>query len=109
MYILGTGWQWRDIPKDLPPRSTLHDYLDRWSYDGTLENIHHALYIKCREQSDKEASPTVAAIDSQSVKSADMGREERTMGGAASIRMFMMRARKSRARSGISLSTQQAS
>ena len=37
MYILSTGCQWRAIPKDLPPRSTVHDYLDLWSYDGTLE------------------------------------------------------------------------
>src|SRR6266487_4589972 len=36
MYILSTGCQWRAIPKDLPPRSTLFDYLDLWSYDGTL-------------------------------------------------------------------------
>ena len=47
--LLGTGCQWRDIPKDLPPRSTIHDYLDRWSYDGTLQRIHHALYTQCRE------------------------------------------------------------
>ena len=37
MYILSTGCQWRAIPKDLPPRSTLFDYLDLWSYDGTLD------------------------------------------------------------------------
>jgi hypothetical protein len=35
MYILTTGCQWRALPKDLPPRSTVHDYLDLWSYDGT--------------------------------------------------------------------------
>ena len=35
MYVLSTGCQWRYIPKDLPPRSTVHDYLTRWSYDGT--------------------------------------------------------------------------
>jgi transposase len=34
MYVLSTGCQWRAIPKDLPPRSTVHDYLDLWSYDG---------------------------------------------------------------------------
>ena len=44
MYVLSTGCQWRAIPKDLPPRSTLFDYLDLWSYDGTLDRIHHALY-----------------------------------------------------------------
>ena len=43
MYVLSTGCQWRAIPKDLPPRSTLFDYLDLWSYDGTLDRIHHAL------------------------------------------------------------------
>jgi transposase len=92
MYILSTGCQWRAIPKDLPPRSTVHDYLDLWSYDGTLDRIHHALYVACREQEKREASPTVAIIDSQSVKSAEKG-------GPASIRRAMMRARRSRARS----------
>jgi transposase len=43
-YVLGTGCQWRAIPKDLPPRSTLFGYLDLWSYDGTLDCIHHALF-----------------------------------------------------------------
>ena len=64
MYILSTGCQWRAIPKDLPPRSTLFDYLDLWSYDGTLDRIHHALYVECRERGEREASPTAAIIDS---------------------------------------------
>jgi transposase len=82
MYILSTGCQWRAVPKDLPPRSTLFDYLDLWSWDGTLDRIHHALYVECREQSEREASPSAAIIDSQSVKSAEkdaMGRAARTM------------------------------
>ncbi len=73
MYILSTGCQWRAIPKDLPPRSTLYDYFDLWSWDGTLDLIHHELYVKCREAVAKEASPTAAVIDSQSVKSAEKG------------------------------------
>lgn len=73
MYILGTGCQWRAIPKDLAPRSTIYDYFDRWHRDGTLERIHHALYVKCREQASREASPTAAIIDAQSVKSAEKG------------------------------------
>src|ERR1700751_2933222 len=92
MYVLSTGCQWRAVPKDLPPRSTLFDYLNLWSWDGTLDRVHHALYVECREQSGREASPTAAIIDSQSVKSA----EKR---GAGSTRMAMMRARKSRGRS----------
>ena len=73
MYILSTGCQWRAIPKDLPPRSTLHDYFDLWSWDGTLDSIHHALYVECRERAERKASPTAAIIDSQSVKSAEKG------------------------------------
>jgi len=71
MYVLSTGCQWRAIPKDLPPRSTVYDYFDLWTYDGTLVRIHHALYVRCREQEQREASPTAAIIDSQSVKSAE--------------------------------------
>jgi transposase len=92
MYILSTGCQWRALPKDLPPRSTVHDYFDLWSWDGTLDRIHHALYVKCREQAGREASPTAAIIDSQSVKAAEKG-------GSRSIRTGTMRARRSRARS----------
>ena len=92
MYILSTGCQWRAIPKDLPPRSTLFDYLDLWSWDGTVERIHHELYVKCREREERKVSPTAAIIDSQSVKSAEKG-------GRASIRMATMRERRSRARS----------
>jgi transposase len=93
MYVLSTGCQWRAIPKDLPPKSTVYDYFDLWTYDGTLERINHALYEQCREQAEREASPTAAIIDSQSVKSAEKG-------GPASIRRVTMRARRSRARNG---------
>src|SRR3954467_13373116 len=48
-YILGTGCQWRALPKDLPPRSTVHDYFVRWQCDGTLGRLHHALYEQARE------------------------------------------------------------
>jgi transposase len=93
MYILSTGCQWRAIPKDLPPRSTLYDYFDLWSWDGTLDLIHHELYVKCREAIGREASPTAAVIDSQSVKSAEKG-------GLRLIRRATTRERRSRARSG---------
>jgi hypothetical protein len=95
MYVLSTGCQWRAIPKDLPPRSTVNGYFSLWNYDGTLARIHHALYIKCREHAEREASPTAAIIDSQSVKSAEKG-------GRASIRTASTRARRSKERSAIS-------
>ena len=71
MYVLSTGCQWRYVPRDLPPRSTLFRYFDLWNYDGTLGRIHYALYVKCREKAEREASPTACIIDSQSVKSAE--------------------------------------
>ena len=58
MYILSTGCQWRYLPKDFPPRSTVHDYFVWWHCDGTLDRIHHALYVECREKGEREASPT---------------------------------------------------
>lgn len=96
MYVLSSGCQWRAIPKDLPPRSTVNGYFAFWDYDGTLDRIHQALYVKCREQAEREASPTAAIIDSQSVKSAEKG-------GRALIRMVSTQARKSKARSATSL------
>ena len=101
MYILSTGCQWRAIPKDLPPRSTLYDYFDLLSWDGTLDRIHDALYVKCREAALREASPTAAIIDSQSVKSAEKG-------GLPSTLRATTPARRSRARSAMSSSIRRA-
>jgi transposase len=61
-YVLWTGCQW---PKDLPAKSAVHDYLELWNWNGTLERIRHALYVAVRGQEGCEASPTVAIIDSQ--------------------------------------------
>src|SRR6201984_3526905 len=73
MYILSTGCQWRYLPKDFPPYSTVHHYFVWWQCDGVLDCIQHALYVECRERAEREASPTAAIIDSQSVKSAEKG------------------------------------
>ena len=101
MYVLSTGCQWRAIPKDLPPRSTMNHYFCRWQHDGTLDRLRHALYVLCREQANRQASPTAAIIDSQSVKSAEKG-------GVGSIRRALMAARRSKARSGTSSSIRKA-
>ena len=100
-HVLATGCQWRALPKDLPPKSTVHDYLTLWAWDGTLRRPHHALFVQVREQAGKEASPSVAIIDSQSVRSAEKG-------ALASTRRATTRARRSRARSGTSSSTRSA-
>ena len=98
MYVLSTGCQWRYLPKDLPPRSTVYRYFRDWGIDGVLDRIHDALYEKCRAQAEREASPTTAIIDSQSVKSAEKG-------GSRSIRTGSTRERRSKARNAISSST----
>jgi transposase len=100
MFILSTGCQWSSLPKHLPPRSTVNDYFCRWDYDGTLGRIHHALYLQCRELAGREASPTAAIIDSQSVKSAEKG--------GFRTHMVMMPGRRSGARSATSLSIRRA-
>ena len=81
-----------------PPKSTVHDYLELWNWDGTLERIHHALYVAQREEEGREASPTVAIIDSQTAKGAQKG-------GLGLILRATTRARRSRVASGTSWST----
>ena len=89
LYILETGCPWRHLPKDFPPKSTVHGYFDLWSWDGTLDRIHDALYVSLREREGREASPSAAIIDSQSAKSA-------AKGGRQSIRLASMRGRRPR-------------
>ena len=101
MFVLSTGCQWRAIPKDLPPKSTVYGYFDLWTWDGTIGRIHEALYAACREQAGRDASPTAAIIDSQSVKSAEKG--------GSMIRLALMPARRSTARSGTFSSIRKAS
>ena len=72
-YVLSTGCQWSALPKDLPPKSTAWDYFSRWEWEGTIERIHHALYVAVREKAGREASPTTAIIDSQTAKGAQKG------------------------------------
>ena len=98
LYVLTTGCQWRQLPKDFPPKSTVHDYWVEWQCDGTLLRIHHALYMQARELAGKEASPTTTIVDSQSVKGAEKG-------GRAAIPLATTRQRKSKARSGTRPST----
>jgi transposase len=86
-YVLSTGCQWAALPKDLPPKSTAWAYFSRWEWEGTIERIHHALYVAVREAAGREASPTTAIIDSQTAKAAQKG-------ALASIRRVMMRARR---------------
>ena len=101
LYVLTTGCQWRQLPKDFPSKSAVHKYMLALQLDGVLTRIHHDLYGQVRAQAGKEPAPTLSIVDSQSVKSAEKG-------GPRSIRTATMRARKSRARSATSPSIRSA-
>ena len=96
-YVLRTGCQWRQLPKDFPPRSTVYNYFWEWTRYGVLDRIHHMLLVKVREMEGREASPTAAIIDTQAVKATEKG-------GLRGIRSDMTRQRKPRASSAISSS-----
>jgi transposase len=95
LYVLETGCQWRALPKDFPPKSSVHEYFLLLHCEGVLTRIHHELYARARELAGKAAEPTTSIVDSQSVKSAEKG-------GPGSIRQGTMQVRKSRARSATS-------
>ena len=73
LYLASTGCQWRQLPKDFPPYSTVQGYFYRWARDGTLARINHALVVAARERAGREASPSAGVIDSQSVKTTESG------------------------------------
>ena len=73
LYIASTGCQWRQLPRDFPPYSTVQSYFYRWAEDGTLPRINHALVMAAREAAGRAASPTAGVIDSQSVKTTEAG------------------------------------
>jgi putative transposase len=65
MYLTRTGCQWRAIPHDLPNKSTIRHYYDRYRRDGTWERVHDTLREKVRVSAGKEPTPSAAVIDSQ--------------------------------------------
>ncbi len=72
-YLAATGCQWRQLPKDFLPYSTVQGYFYAWSSSGLLASINHALVVAAREKVGREASPSAGVIDSQSVKTTESG------------------------------------
>src|SRR3989304_1087545 len=68
LYLLRTGGAWRMLPHDLPPWGTVHYYYWRWRREGVWQQMHDQLYIEVRQQAGRDASPSAAIVDSQSVK-----------------------------------------
>ena len=73
LYIARTGCQWRMLPKDFPPFTTVQGYFYDWRDDGLFEKINFALLLEAREAAGREASPSAGVIDSQSVKTTESG------------------------------------
>jgi len=68
LYIASSGCQWRMLPKDFPPISTVQGYFYAWRDSFLWQSINHLLVMSTRELEGREASPTAGVIDSQSVK-----------------------------------------
>jgi transposase len=73
LYLASTGCQWRLLPKDFPPVSTVQRYFYDWRDGGLWREISNTLVMRAREQAGREASPTAGVIDSQSVKTTESG------------------------------------
>src|SRR6516165_4989838 len=74
-YLLRTGCQWRYLPKDFPPKSTVWRYFDNWRHDGTLDAVHDLLRTKVRTQEKPYKPRTTASVDSQSVDTTSGGEQ----------------------------------
>ena len=72
-FVLRGGVPWRLLPKDLPPKSTVYGYFSTWRDDGLFAGINHHLVMLDRERAGRDASPTAAVLDSQSVKTTESG------------------------------------
>lgn len=72
-YLVRTGCAWRLLPHNFPPWGTVYHYFSTWRRDGTWEQIHGALREKLRKAEGREAEPSAAIIDSQSVKTTEKG------------------------------------
>jgi transposase len=73
LYMASTGCQWRMLPKDFPPYTTVQSYFYAWRDDGIWRRINHALVMCAREAAGREASPSAGVIDSQSAKTTESG------------------------------------
>jgi putative transposase len=73
LYVLRTGWAWDLLPQDFPPAGTVYGYFHQWRRDGTIDRIHETLRPQVREACEHDPEPSAASLDSQSVKTTEIG------------------------------------
>lgn len=73
LYVLRTGCAWDLLPHDFPPPGTVYGYFSQWRRDGTLGRIHESLRRQVRVASEHDPQPSAASLDSQSVKTTEIG------------------------------------